>query len=123
MFAEDIRGCRAVIAGTPVYWGNMNGRLKLLFDRIVPSLMGESPVGVPVPLHRGKQAVIVTACTTPWPCNIFSRQTGQAVRALKEILGYAGFHITGTLVLPGTKNRHCIPAHLLKKGKRLAETM
>lgn len=117
-FADDIRGCSGIIAGTPVYWGNMSGQLKLLFDRIVPSLMSESPQGMPVPLHRGKNAVIVTACTTPWPFSVLFGQTGKAVRSLKEILCYAGFHITGALILPGTKNRNDIPAAMLKKSRR-----
>jgi hypothetical protein len=80
----------------------VNGQLKLLFDRIVPALMEESPQGIPVSLHRGKNAVIVTACTTPWPFSTLFGQTGKAVRSLKEILCYAGFHIAGTLILPGT---------------------
>jgi multimeric flavodoxin WrbA len=117
-FAGDIRGCIGIIAGTPVYWGNMSGQLKVLFDRVVPSLMSESPQGIPVPLHRGKNAVIVTACTTPWPFSTLFGQTGKAVRSLKEILSYAGFHITGTLILPGTKNRNDIPAGLLKKSRK-----
>ena len=117
-FADDIRGCSGIIAGTPVYWGNMSGQLKLLFDRIVPSLMSESPKGIPVPLHHGKNAVIVTACTTPWPFNVLFGQTGKAVRALKEIVCYAGFHIIGTLILPGTKNRNGLSATLLKKCRR-----
>ena len=122
-FADDVRSCGAVVVGTPVYWGNMSGQLKLLFDRIVPSLMGESPRGIPVPLHRGKRAVIVTACTTPWPFSTLFRQTGNAVRSLKEILRYAGFRVTGTLVLPGTKNRNGIPERLLKNGRRLGAKM
>jgi multimeric flavodoxin WrbA len=117
-FAEDIRGCGAVVIGTPVYWGNMSGQLKLLFDRVVPSLMGESPQGIPAALHRGKNAVIVTACTTPWPFSVLSGQTAGAVRSLKEILRYAGFHITGTLAVTGTKNRTGIPERLLEKGCR-----
>lgn len=122
-FAEDIRGCGGIIIGTPVYWGNMSGQLKLLFDRVVPALMGESPRGIPVPLHRGKRAVIITACTTPWPFSVLFRQTGNAVRSLKEILRYAGFRITGTLVLPGTKNKRGIPGRLLKKGCRLGKQL
>jgi|WetSurMetagenome_2_1015567.scaffolds.fasta_scaffold291550_2 multimeric flavodoxin WrbA len=122
-FAEDIRSCRAVVIGTPVYWGNMSGQLKLLFDRIVPSLMGESPQGIPAALHRGKDAVIVTACTTPWPFSALCRQTGGAVRSLKEILCYAGFHIAGTLVVPGTKTCPNIPHQLLEKGRRLGKNL
>ena len=62
LIAEEIKQCDVLVIGTPVYWGNMNGQMKLLFDRIVPSMMGESKLGIPIPLHKGKKAVIVTAC-------------------------------------------------------------
>lgn len=34
-----------IIVGTPVYWGNMNGKLKSLFDRLVGIMMAESKSG------------------------------------------------------------------------------
>ena len=43
----------ALVIGSPCYWGNMSGQLKILFDRLVYGLMGESPKGFPLPLHKG----------------------------------------------------------------------
>jgi multimeric flavodoxin WrbA len=37
--AEEMKLCDALILGTPVYWGNMSGQMKLMFDRIVPAMM------------------------------------------------------------------------------------
>lgn len=34
-----------IIVGTPVYWGNMNEKLKSLFDRLVGVMMAESKSG------------------------------------------------------------------------------
>ena len=51
IIAEEIKNCDMLIAGTPVYWGNMNGKLKALFDRLVYVLMKESKRGILV-LHK-----------------------------------------------------------------------
>jgi len=93
----------------PVYWGNMPGTLKMLFDRMVYAMMGESKLGIPKPLHKGKDAYIITSCTTPFPFNIFCRQTSGLVAALKEILGTSGFKIRGKVVIPGTKAKKGLP--------------
>ncbi|MDO4497453.1 MAG: flavodoxin family protein [Bacteroidales bacterium] len=97
-----IEGCDVLIIGSPCYWGNVPGTLKLLFDRMVYGMMGEQPSGLPIPLHRGKKAVIVTTCSTPWPFNILANQTAGVVKALKEILGWSGFRIVAKLQKGGT---------------------
>ena len=89
----------------PVYWGNMNGKLKSLFDRIVYVMMGESKFGIPLPLNKKKKAIIVTSCTTPFPFNYLCRQSTGATKALKEILKYSGFKIIRTKNLAGTKEK------------------
>ena len=80
---KEIKEANALVVGSPCYWGNMNGYLKVLFDRIVYGMMGESPSGIPIPLHKGKQAIIVTTCTTPFPFNILFKQSRGAVKALR----------------------------------------
>ena len=112
--------CDALVIGTPVYWGNISGQMKLMFDRIVPAMMGESKLGIPIALHKGKKAVIVTACTTIWPFSWIARQTSNANHAMKEILGYSGFKIVGKLVLPGTKKKNGVTQKIINKAKRLA---
>lgn len=101
---EKIRWCDAIVVGAPCYWGNIPGALKTLFDRIVYGMMGESRWGIPVPLHKGKKAIVVATCTTPWPFNILANQTRGVRRALKEILGYSGFRLVKTIQKGGTKN-------------------
>ena len=100
---EALRRADGLIVGAPCYWGNMPGSLKLLFDRMVYGMMGETPLGIPKALHKGKRAVIVSTCTTPFPLNMLFNQTRGVVRALKEILGYSGFRIVGTVQKGGTK--------------------
>ncbi|MBD3176819.1 MAG: hypothetical protein GF320_16695, partial [Armatimonadia bacterium] len=67
VMARKLPECDGLVVATPTYWANMSSPLKALFDRIVPAIMGECDKGLPVPRHQGKPAVIVTACTTPWP--------------------------------------------------------
>lgn len=95
----------AVIVGTPCYWGNIPGSLKVLFDRIVYGMMGESRRGMPLPLHKGKRAAFIATCSTPWPFNILFRQSRGAVKALREIFKWSGFKIVATVEKGGTKSR------------------
>lgn len=100
---RQIAEADALVVGAPCYWGNIPGQMKLLFDRIVYGLMGESPRGLPRPLHKGKKALIVTTCTTVYPFNILFRQSRGAVKALREILKWSGFKVVGTMEKGGTR--------------------
>jgi hypothetical protein len=110
-----------LIVGTPTHWGNMSAQLKVLFDRIVPALMGERSNGIPIPRHKGKPAVIVTACTTPWPFNFLFDQSSGAICAVKAVLDYGGYKILGKLVKPGTRQRPEISARLLAEAKKIGK--
>lgn len=103
--AGEIKACDMLFVGTPVYWGNMNGKLKSLFDRLVGVLMAESNMGIPIPLHKGKKAVAVTSCTTPFPFNYLCGQSNGAFRAVKEILKSSGFKIVRKVHISNTKRR------------------
>lgn len=121
--AEEIKACDALLLGTPVYWGNMSGQMKLMFDRIVPSMMGESKLGIPIALHKGKKAIIVTACTTLWPFSFLFHETTNTLHAMREILHYSGFKVVGKLVYPGTKGKTGVPKRLLRKGERIGRRL
>lgn len=98
-----IKSADVLVVGSPCYWGNMNGHLKMLFDRMVYGMMGETASGIPIGLHKGKKAFIISTSTTPFPWNILFNQTRGAVKALKEILKWSGFRIKGVLEKGGTK--------------------
>lgn len=93
----------ALIIGAPCYWGNMPGTLKVLFDRMVYGMMGENSMGIPLPLHKGKKAIIVSTSTTPYPFNILYNQTRGVVKALKEILKWSGFKVVKAIERGGTR--------------------
>lgn len=117
---QKIKEADALVIGSPCYWGNMNGYLKVLFDRMVYGMMGENKIGIPIPLHKGKKAVIVTTCTTFFPFNILFNQTRGVVKSLREILKWSGFKVVGTLEKGGTHKHHTLTEREIKKCKKLA---
>ena len=112
-----IQECDALIVGSPTYWGNMPATLKLLFDRTVYGLMDENRLAMPVPLHKGKRALVICSSSTPWPFNILMNQTRGAVRAIREVLGTAGFKVI-SIQRGGTKNQPEITNRDIKRCKR-----
>lgn len=99
-----MQDANVVIMGAPCYWGNIPGQMKLLFDRIVYGLMQDSQ-RFPIPLMKGKQCILVSTCTTPWPFNIFFNQSHGAIRAMREICHYSGFKIVKTIERGGTHKK------------------
>lgn len=120
---EALQNCDAVIVGSPVYWGNINGKLKCLFDRQVAIMMGENKMGIPIPLLKGKKAIVANTCTTPFPFNILAGQSTKAYTAVKEILSYSGVKIKGKLMIGGTKSMGEIPEKYLKRAEKLAKKL
>ena len=57
-YEKKIQEADALVIGSPCYWGNMNGYLKVLFDRTVYGLIGEGKYGIPAPKHQGKPAAL-----------------------------------------------------------------
>ncbi|OUN80230.1 flavodoxin family protein [Bacteroides sp. An51A] len=113
-----IGACDVLVIGAPCYWGNMPGTLKVLFDRLVYGMMGESLQGIPQPLHKGKRAMLLSTCTTPFPFNVFFRQSRGTIRALREILRWSGFKISATLEVGGTK-KHPVSGKTLERFRRM----
>ena len=114
-----LKESEVIVVGSPVYWGNISGKLKSLFDRQVALMMGESKRGIPIPLLKGKKAIIVNACTTPFPLNILAGQSTKAYAAVKEILFYSGVKIKGKIMLAGTKNMQALPEKIIKRAEKL----
>lgn len=119
--AELLRRSDALVVGSPCYWGNMSGELKVLFDRVVYALTGERENGMPVPLHRGKRAVVVSACNTAWPFDSWFGQTRGVFRAVREILKWSGFRVAGTLAKSGCRKRGELTPREIVKCKKLAK--
>lgn len=120
---ELIREADALVVGAPCYWGNIPGQMKLLFDRIVYGMMGETTSGLPRPLHKGKRAAIVSTCTTVFPFNILFGQSRGAVKALREILKWSGFNVVGTLEKGGTRKHPGLTEREIKRCRKLVRRL
>jgi NAD(P)H-dependent FMN reductase len=114
---RKIRAADGLIIGTPTHWCGMSAPLKLLFDRNVPVFIGERTVGFPPPRQKGKPAVVVAACTTPWPWNFLLFQSRGALRAVRAVLSYGGYRFRGAVVQADTK-KHKTPTERAKRKAR-----
>lgn len=121
--AEMIKACDVLVIGAPCYWGNMPGQLKVLFDRMVYAVMGETPRGLPKPLHKGKRAIVVSTCTTPFPFNILFNQSRGTVKALKEILKWSGFRIKAVVERGGTREKPVNSKDLVRCRKTIQKVL
>lgn len=118
-----IKDADLLIIGTPTYWGNMSGQLKLLLERNVPVFMGEGKTGMPEPRQKDKKAVIVTACTTPFPFNQILSESRGAIRSVKHILKYGGYQIIGILSFPGTKKSKTIHPAVFRRAEKIGKRL
>lgn len=119
--AEALRGADALVVGSPCYWGNMSGTLKVLFDRVVYVMMGERENGLPVPLHKGRKAVMVSTCNTIYPFNVLFNQTRGVFRALREILKWSGYRVVGTVAKGGCRKHGTLTEREIVKCKKMAK--
>ncbi len=121
LMAEKIQLADLLIIGSPTYWGNIPGPLKILFDRNVPTfeLVGVGPQ--PVPQLKGKRAIIVVTSFTPYPYNQLASQSRGTVRALKTILESGGIEIIKTLNIPESYNFEKKKQRYLREVKRISQ--
>lgn len=112
--ARKLEEAEWLVVGSPTHWGNMSAGLKNMFDRLVPVFMGESRLGIPQPRQKGKRAVVVVACTTPYPFNVFFWQSRGTLRMIREVLKTGGFRVY-SLEVPGTKKLEMIPEKYLNR--------
>lgn len=105
LVARKIRQSDIIIIGTPTYWGNMPGTLKILFDRCVTvfeSAEAKAVLKPPAPQLKGKKAIIITSSGSPFPYNQLSSQSGGTIRALKTILHAGGVKIKKIVNVPNS---------------------
>ena len=121
--ADAIRTADVLIIGSPCYWANMNGTLKVLFDRLVYAFMGEKENGLPFPLHRGKRAVLVTACNASWFLSLLSGQVRGVFRALDEVLRWSGYRVVARLAKTRCRTENTLMPNEIEKCKKIARKL
>jgi len=126
ILAEKIRESDFLIFGSPVYWGNMPGTLKIFFDRNVPLFEyceAKAIKYVPKPQLKGKKAILIVSGGAPFPFNLLPSQSRGTIRSLKTVLKAGGIKIASVLNVPDTYNFERKKQRYLKKAKRLASSL
>lgn len=105
--AEKVKESNLLIIGSPVYWGNIPGPLKIFFDRNVTLfeyVEAKSMKKRPIPQLKGKKAILILSSASPYPYNLLTSQSRGAIRALKTILKSGGIKIDTVLNIPDSYN-------------------
>ncbi len=118
---HKIHSADAIIIGSPTYFGNMSGSLKILIDRNLTAFekMAASGLEIPTPLHKGKKAAMVTACNAPSPISQLPTQSKGTLQAMEIVLKAGGYTIIGSLTLDGIPFKNEIPLEIREQGKIL----
>lgn len=107
---NKIRNADVLIIGSPTYYGNISGTLKILLDRNLTAfeIMEASALKKPIPLHKGKRAAVVTTCNSPYPISEFQTQGKGALQAMETVLKAGGYTIIGSIILDGAAFKNLI---------------
>ena len=76
MVFEKIKSSDALVIGSPTYFGNISGQLKIIIDRNLTAFenMPANGLEIPTPMQKGKNAIIVTSCNSPAPISTLPTQ-------------------------------------------------
>ena len=116
-----------LILATPVYWSNMSGQLKILFDRSVHKFEDFSQGGIPKKLQKGKRAVVITVCNAPWITGITRRQYILANKSINVVLREGGIKCVAKITHMGSMKTigKYVPLkpHVVKKAKKVGKNL
>lgn len=104
-----------LIIGTPVFWGNMPGTLKVLFDRNVFRFMDTSKPGIPKKKMKGKKAVLMIACSVPKLTDVLTGQSFSCKKSVNTILKSGGIQISRTFVLSNSRKNQDVTHEMTEK--------
>ena len=123
--AEAVKIADLVVIGSPVYWGNMPGPLKIFFDRNVPLFEyceADKPArSLPKPRLKGKAGILIVCVGSPFPFSLLPSQCGGTVRSLKTILKAGGIRIISVLRVSDSFNFDKKKEHYLQCVRRIAD--
>ena len=122
---NKIRSADAIIIGSPTYFGNISGPLKILIDRNLTAFeeIAASGLEMPIPLHKGKKAIMITTCNAPFPISQLPTQSKGALQAIEIVLKAGGYNILGSITLDGAASKNEIPSEIQKQAKILVMSL
>lgn len=126
ILAEKIKESDLLVIGSPVFWGNMPGTLKIFFDRNVPLFEyceAKSIKYIPRPQLKGKKAIIIVSGGSPYPFNLLPSQARGTIRSLKTVLKSGGIRISNVVNVSDTYNFENKKQFYINKVKKLASSI
>ena len=118
---HKIRSADAIVIGSPTYFGNISRPLKILIDRNLTAFeeIAASGLEMPIPLHNGKNAIMVTACNAPFPISQLPTQSNWTLQSIEIVLKAGGYNILGSITLDGAASKTEIPLEIQEQAKIL----
>lgn len=126
ILSERIKESDLLVIGSPVYWGNMPGTLKIFFDRNVPLFEyceAKAIKYIPKPQLKGKKAILLICGGSPFPFNLLPSQSKGTIRSLRTILKSGGIKIVSVLNVPDTYNYERKKQRYIRKVKQRANSL
>lgn len=121
--ADAITQADRIVIGAPCYWANMPGVLKTMFDRLVYLFTAKSKRGLPLPLLKGRKALIISTATTPMPFARLFGQTSGTVKSIRRILKLGGIKAIPSIQIGGTMDHDISDADLRRVDRRMAKLL
>ena len=124
LLAKSVRESDVLVIGSPVYWGNMPGDLKIFFDRNVPLFEyceAKAIRYIPKPQLKGKMGVLIVPVGSPFPYSLLPSQCWGAIRSLKTILKAGGVRIISVHRVPDTFNFDKKSERHLRRMRQIAD--
>lgn len=113
---DSLISCNLAILAAPVYFANVPGPVKTLFDRLSGAVVDRK---AKPRLKKTQQYILLSACSTPAPFDCLAGQSSGALRAMKGFFRMAGMTCRGKVVYPGAVICDELPENILNSLRRL----
>jgi hypothetical protein len=94
-----------------------------MFDRLVYLFIAKSRRGLPLPLLKGRKALIISTATTPMPFARLFGQTSGTVKSIRRILKLGGIKTIPSIQIGGTMDHDISDADLRRVDRRMAKLL
>lgn len=120
--AKLIHDADALVMGSPTYFGNITGPLKTLIDRSLTAFeeIAANGLELPIPIHGGQKAVIITTCNSPAPFSALPTQGAGALSAMQIAINAGGYDLVGSIMIDGAAALKELPEEIKDKAKSIA---
>lgn len=120
--ARLIHDADALVMGSPTYFGNITGPLKTLIDRSLTAFeeIAANGLEMPLPIHKGQKAAIITACNIPAPMSALPSQGAGALSAMQVAVNAGGYDLVGSIMIDGAATLKDLPEDVKNRAKRIA---